>query len=75
MLRWLLVTDYDSEDFNWADIDKKELIHYTVDSKVDPGDKIMVYLSGQLDSIPHIFEVKEAIHLEKENIKFSFIKK
>ncbi len=75
MLRWLLVTDYDSEDFNWADIDKKELIHYTVDSKVDPGDKIMVYLSGQLDSIPHIFEVKEAIHLGKRKYKIFLYKK
>ena len=50
MRRWLLVTkekDFYLEDSNWEDLDKKEELHYTVDRKIYPGDKVLIYRSGQ----------------------------
>lgn len=78
MRRWLLVTkekDYGSEDSNWIDLDKKDELHYTVDHKIDPGDKILIYRSGQWTTFSHIFEVKESVNLGKGIYQISIYKK
>lgn len=64
MRRWLLITkekDYSHRrgESDWIDLDKKKEVNYYVDRRIDPGDKVLVYQSGQWTMISYIFDVKD----------------
>lgn len=74
MRRWLLITkekDYRHfrEESDWIDLHKKNEVHYYINRRIDPGDKVLVYQSGQWTMISYIFDVKYCVKESKGDYK------
>ena len=73
MRRWLLITkerDYSSKnESNWVDLDNQSEVHYIIDHRINEGDKILIYRSGQWTNISHIFDVKKCTYINTNEYK------